>query len=83
MTVKDLIAALEKCDSGDLVILQSDSEGNNYSPLSGVSEDVVYVPDGGYYGDVYPRVLTDEEKVQGYTDEDLYDGDKGENAVVL
>lgn len=37
MTVKELIKQLSECNPDDLVILSSDGEGNDYSPLSDIS----------------------------------------------
>ncbi len=37
------------------LIMQKDSEGNGYSPLSGIDFDVVYLPDTTYSGDVYSK----------------------------
>jgi len=38
MTVKELIDYLEnECNPADTVLMSSDSEGNNFSPLSGTS----------------------------------------------
>ena len=41
-----------------VVILQKDSEGNGYSPLSGVDAESVYKADSTYSGEVY---RTDDE----------------------
>lgn len=35
------------------LICQKDSEGNGYSPLSGVDFNVVYVPETTWYGECY------------------------------
>lgn len=53
MTVKELKKELENLPDDMEVILQKDSEGNGYSPLSGVDAAVVYVPDSTWSGDVY------------------------------
>lgn len=38
MTVKQLKACLENCPDDWLVVISRDSEGNGYSPLSGIGE---------------------------------------------
>lgn len=35
------------------IILQKDSEGNGYSPMTGADFDVIYVADTTYSGEVY------------------------------
>ena len=37
------------------LIMQKDSEGNGYSPMSGIEFDVVYVPDSTWSGEVYSK----------------------------
>ena len=37
------------------LIMQKDSEGNGYSPLSDIEFDVVYVPDSTWSGEVYSK----------------------------
>ena len=52
-TVKQLIEALQEVDGDLAVICQADSEGNGYSPLSGIDADnTFYVPDSGVRGEV-------------------------------
>lgn len=53
MNVKELKAVLETLPDDMEVILQKDSEGNGYSPLSGADPNSIYVPDSTYSGDVY------------------------------
>jgi hypothetical protein len=43
------------------LIMQKDSEGNGYSPLSGIEFDAVYVPDSTYSGELYAGNSTAEE----------------------
>lgn len=43
------------------LICQKDSEGNGYSPLSGVDFDVVYVPDSTWSGEVYSTEWSAED----------------------
>ncbi len=53
MKVKDLKELLETLPDDMEVILQKDSEGNGYSPLSGGDAEAVYVPNTTWSGDVY------------------------------
>lgn len=82
MKVKELKNILNEFNDEDIVILQKDSEGNGYSPLSGYDE-MTYVAENTWSGDVYIKELTSEHKEFGYTEEDLYDGDDGVNAIIL
>ena len=68
MTIKDLKEAIANLPNEMEVILQKDSEGNGYSPLSGADADAVYIPETTWYGDVYfmdwtadDACMTDEE----------------------
>jgi len=79
MTVMELINKLQDCEMTDEVVLAKDAEGNAFNPLEDLSE-MVYVPS---HGEVYQKELTPDLEEQGYTDEDIYDGDDGKNAVVL
>ena len=67
MKVKELIKELEKYNPEAAVILQKDSEGNGYSPLSDLGSGV-YVAETTWYGEFYAGLAAAEE---------------GENAVVL
>jgi len=71
--VKDLRRLLAPLDDDVLVVLPLDSEGNGYSPLAGFSKQT-YVPDSQYSGEIYMPELTEE---------DVYAGDDGVNAIVL
>jgi hypothetical protein len=63
--------------------MSSDGEGNSKSPLADLS-DAVYVPDSTYSGDTHvARRLTPELEAQGYSEEDCYAHDDGQDAVVL
>lgn len=53
MNVRELKEALEDLPDDMEVICQKDSEGNGYSPLSGIDSDAYYVADSTYSGDVY------------------------------
>lgn len=82
MKVKELIEQLRKCDPESIVILQKDSEGNGYSPIAGVdSDDLKYVKETSYSGEVKYSKLTREMEEAGYSEEDL--ATDGEDCVVL
>jgi len=53
MKVKELIRKLEQENAESEVILQKDSEGNGYSPLSAVDGFAVYIPETTYSGNVF------------------------------
>jgi hypothetical protein len=80
--VKQLIDILKACNSEDEVILAKDSEGNGFSPLASC-EACIYVPETTWYGEIHLRELTPKLESCGYSEEDLYSGDKGTNAIVL
>ena len=81
MNVGELKILLDKCDDNDLVILASDSEGNNYSPLAEDYGVYSYQPECSWSGGVSIRELTPELIEQGYTEEDLCES--GINAICL
>ena len=83
MTVKELIKELKDYPQDALVVMSTDEEGNGHSPLDALNEEV-YVADPDGRGQVYvARTLTPELKEQGYTEEDCYDEEDGQVAVVL
>jgi len=53
MKVKELIEVLKELDPEMECIMQKDSEGNGYSPLSGADPDGIYIADSTWSGDVY------------------------------
>lgn len=61
MKVKELIEELSAFDPEAEVILQKDSEGNGYSPLSGADHDAVYVAENTWSGDVYDTKWTADQ----------------------
>lgn len=71
MKIKQLIEILKELDGDRLVILSRDAEGNSYSPMS---DDVWQ----NSYKDreIGLEVLTAEKKKQGYSEEDLLEGEK-------
>lgn len=80
MTVSELIETLQQFDPDNIVILQKDPEGNGYSPLESAWEGI-YV--GTDHGEAYARKLSPQDIEEGYTEEDLYHGNQGQNAVIL
>lgn len=60
MTVSELIEELKNYAPDTEIVLQKDSEGNGYSPLSGVDEGY-YVPDSTYSGEFYGATNTSED----------------------
>lgn len=61
MKVKALIKLLAGFDQNAEVILQKDSEGNGYSPLSGADHDAVYTPESSWSGSVFSTEWSAED----------------------
>lgn len=61
MNVKELKEAIANLPDKMEVVLQKDSEGNGYSPLSCVAADAVYIPDSPWSGDVYSMDWTADD----------------------
>ncbi len=76
MTVKELLEQLQDCNPEDTVILAKDSEGNDFSPMSEITEGR-YVAESTWSGTVLLRELTPELVQEGYTEEDVGDLDAG------
>jgi hypothetical protein len=74
MTVGELRRELDNLDPELLVVLQKDSEGNGYSPLSDF-EVLNYVPETTWYGEIRYPELTPELEAAGYGEEDIYNGE--------
>lgn len=62
MKVKELRELLEELDDDMIVVMSSDGEGNNYSPLYDGGE-CTYVAETTYSGEVYDE--NDEEAKEG------------------
>lgn len=74
MTVQQLIDLLLLVeDKSRVVVLQKDAEGNGYSPLEGIEDNVVYEPQSTWSGGV-TQELTPELRAMGYSDEDVGEG---------
>ncbi len=71
MTVKELIEELKDMDPERLVVLQKDSEGNGFSPLSGADDNARYVAETTWHGEIKYERLSAEQRIQGYTDSDV------------
>ena len=82
MKVKELIEFLSEYNPESEVILSKDSEGNSYSPLSEMGE-FIYVPESTWSGEVHLKTLTAGDIASGCTEEDVWDGDDGMDAVVF
>lgn len=61
MNIKELKKIIDNLPDDMEVILQKDSEGNGYSPLSGGDTEAVYIPEEGWYGEVYSTKWTAED----------------------
>ena len=82
MKVKTLKKLLQNYNDEDEIIMAKDEEGNYFSPLVSL-EEVLYVPETTYSGTVYLKGLNDDLRDIGFTEEDLYDGNNGVNAIAL
>lgn len=82
LTVQDLKRLLANFDDDDLVVLQEDASGNGYAPLAG-GYDMIYVAESAGSGGVYLRQLTEEDRAEGWTEDDVYHGTEGHPALVL
>jgi hypothetical protein len=73
MKVKELIKQLQKENQNRIVVMYKDSEGNSYSPLSGLWTGA-YKADSIYSGEVGIEQLTPRDIKNGYTAADILDG---------
>lgn len=80
MTVKELIAKLQKVDPNRLVVMSKDGEGNGFSPLCNLVESK-YRSDSTWSGEIGLEKLTPSLKKQGYSEEDVMED--GIKALVL
>ena len=76
MNVKELREALAGLPDDMIVIVQKDSEGNGYSPLSGVDGvNNAYRAETTWSGEVGLIRLTPDDVVAGYGEEDVLEGE--------
>ena len=73
MKVKELIAKLSKLPENALVVCCSDTEGNNYSPLSDIdyNKSFGYAPENSWSGEMTLRKLSKKLKDEGYSKDDV------------
>jgi hypothetical protein len=76
MIVRKLMDILENCNPDAEVVMAGDPEGNYYSHVGSVDEDLYINEDG----EVGFNCITPELREQGFTDEDLI---TGKECVVL
>lgn len=81
MTVKELKEAIAFLPDEMEVILQKDSEGNNYSPLYAVDNDAVYIAETTWYGNVYSMEWTSDDACM--TDEEWFNIKSKPRALIL
>lgn len=73
MKVRELIEQLQKQDPEAIVVLQRDSEGNGFSPLSGLYFGA-YEAETTWSGNFGPHELTESMVKAGYSEEDVVHG---------
>lgn len=61
MKVKELLEILNLCDPEAIVIMSRDAEGNGYSPLNNIGEDL-YEAETSRYGDLADDRSIDAEE---------------------
>lgn len=81
MKVKELKEAIANLPDDMEVILQKDSEGNGYSPLSGADADCIYVADSTWRGSVYSMEFSAEDNCM--EEEEWEELKAGPKALVL
>ena len=62
MKVKELKKLLEEVDDNRIIILQKDGEGNGFSPLEGLDDEVAYRAECTWSGDIGYQKMTPELK---------------------
>lgn len=75
MKIKELLEQLNNIDPETEIIMSSDDEGNSFRKLHEIQINMSYRNDG-YEVEVGHSVLTDEMKLEGYTEDDIFDGEK-------
>jgi hypothetical protein len=74
MKVKELIKELQEVDGDRIVIIQKDAEGNGYSPLTMIDDESTYLADSTWSGEVGIEKLTQEDRNNGYSEDDVIGG---------
>lgn len=83
ITVRELIELLSKCNPDDIVIIGKDAEGNGFSPLANIEEEM-YTPYTTYSGEISLRSLTPELEERGFTEDEVGNSKNGAiNCVTL
>lgn len=83
MNVKDLKKAIENLPDDMEVIMQKDSEGNGYSPLSNVNSDAVYIPETTWFGEVFFLNETDEDEDNEMDESELEELNNHKRSLIL
>lgn len=73
MTVAELIELLKTVEQDRIVVMSKDSEGNGYSPLSGIFT-AAYGAESTWSGEIGLEKLTEDDIKQGYSEEDVIEG---------
>lgn len=61
MNRKELYEIIKDLPDDMEIILQKDSEGNDYSPLAGADPNCIYIPENTWSGTVYSKELNEED----------------------
>lgn len=61
MNRKELYEIIKDLPDDTEIILQKDSEGNDYSPLAGADPNCIYIPKTSYNGTVYSTELNEKD----------------------
>lgn len=61
MNKKELLELIKDLPDDMEIILQKDSEGNDYSPLAGADPNCTYIPKNTWSGTVYSTELNEED----------------------
>lgn len=83
MNVKDLKEAIENLPDDMEVIIQKDSEGNDYSPLSKVNSDAIYIPETTWFGEVFFLNETDEDEDNEMDESELEELKNHKRSLIL
>lgn len=71
MKVGYLIEQLKLLDPEAIVVMSKDGEGNSFSPLSDIADEMVYREESSWEGEIGYEKLTDELVDAGYGEEDI------------